>query len=95
MEFYSSAKVKTFQDAEFQFPTGWNSTYFRAVLINCSKIVSIPNGMEFYDENYFYGGEVGSFNSQRDGILHGVGVFPQEENIGFNSQRDGILPDSY
>ena len=55
---------------EFQFPTGWNSTfvYFDRNLLSLS--VSIPNGMEFYlkalkKEKKWKK----SFNSQRDGIL--------------------------
>ena len=34
----------------FQFPTGWNST-FQAVRKILYGLVSIPNGMEFYDSS--------------------------------------------
>ena len=52
----------------FQFPTGWNSTCSHAHL-NLPRLVSIPNGMEFYifmSSSHFCRS---SFNSQRDGIL--------------------------
>ena len=56
----------------FQFPTGWNSTYKPSAYRQAYK-VSIPNGMEFYTMSrlalLIW---KGSFNSQRDGILHGV-----------------------
>ena len=74
----------------FQFPTGWNSTS-SATSTRTQKIVSIPNGMEFYAygfiNDYFkqkfqfptgwnstkmvwdWMSILGSFNSQRDGIL--------------------------
>ena len=34
-------------DSAFQFPTGWNSTVW-SYLKSLGKLVSIPNGMEFY-----------------------------------------------
>ena len=37
-------------DGLFQFPTGWNSTII-AENTNKKTIVSIPNGMEFYQDN--------------------------------------------
>ena len=48
MEFYSFNSVNSTQNNEFQFPTGWNSTVFKASDDEYSD-VSIPNGMEFYD----------------------------------------------
>ncbi len=34
---------------KFQFPTGWNSTFSR-LIFELAVEVSIPNGMEFYDD---------------------------------------------
>ena len=34
-------------ELKFQFPTGWNSTFIKTYSMP-HKIVSIPNGMEFY-----------------------------------------------
>ena len=60
---------KIHYEVQFQFPTGWNSTLAGFVL-RAAKIVSIPNGMEFYaslqSEKALYNER---FNSQRDGIL--------------------------
>ena len=53
---------------EFQFPTGWNSTLVRNIPPLCDR-VSIPNGMEFYNERVEQGTSRICFNSQRDGIL--------------------------
>ena len=53
---------------KFQFPTGWNSTIDETRLLS-SAIVSIPNGMEFYNNKQPYALTLICFNSQRDGIL--------------------------
>ena len=69
MEFYSLAAIEQIGDPEFQFPTGWNSTYYRrfGCYLCC---VSIPNGMEFYTKFQVLLQKAVRFNSQRDGILH-------------------------
>ena len=49
MEFYADMLQKDFAYTPlFQFPTGWNSTFFFAFILYYSWGVSIPNGMEFY-----------------------------------------------
>ena len=52
----------------FQFPTGWNSTNKTATQ-SCQMVVSIPNGMEFYNYSSGILAATEGFNSQRDGIL--------------------------
>ena len=55
------------------------------------NVVSIPNGMEFYDVTSFFPSRPERFNSQRDGILLDNFTNLQSYGAGFNSQRDGIL----
>ena len=76
----------------FQFPTGWNSTSIERTNIHAPAFVSIPNGMEFYEEvdELLLDSEDG-FNSQRDGILHIYSDSLKISLFSFNSQRDGIL----
>ena len=75
---------------QFQFPTGWNSTL--AHLPNRSiRIVSIPNGMEFYTARIRIGPNIASVS-----IPNGMEFYRFQSRIGailprFNSQRDGIL----
>ena len=57
--------------AKFQFPTGWNSTSRYPLIPSCT-LVSIPNGMEFYERVATSRRIRGSFNSQRDGILRSI-----------------------
>ena len=76
--------------ATFQFPTGWNSTVSQRT-VSKPKLVSIPNGMEFYRSACFFQ------------FLHWTFQFPTGWNSTssirrswrlwqrFNSQRDGIL----
>ena len=59
---------------QFQFPTGWNSTVTRAKN-TIFRRVSIPNGMEFYDDVPDDPEEIPGFNSQRDGILPRSALF--------------------
>ena len=59
--------------AMFQFPTGWNSTFCLELLCH-SILVSIPNGMEFYERAAKISAAIRSFNSQRDGILLRLGA---------------------
>ena len=47
MEFYETTSREVVRVAEFQFPTGWNST-LKSLRQEYSDSVSIPNGMEFY-----------------------------------------------
>ena len=47
MEFYFIKENKMKDLALFQFPTGWNSTFW-GLLVYLHYNVSIPNGMEFY-----------------------------------------------
>ena len=70
MEFYFSRHHRRdFLTYEFQFPTGWNSTKNTSKTANID-IVSIPNGMEFYQKVIFLLERMlKGFNSQRDGIL--------------------------
>ena len=49
MEFYSIRPSLWLLLAEFQFPTGWNSTQ-KTQTTKAKPIVSIPNGMEFYND---------------------------------------------
>ena len=52
-----------------QLQTRWNFTLCRAISAG-KKSVSIPNGMEFYDElDELQAKDCSHFNSQRDGIL--------------------------
>ena len=54
---------------KFQFPTGWNST-LASYQMTKRLLVSIPNGMEFYQKvAHSATSIVSGFNSQRDGIL--------------------------
>ena len=53
--------------------------------------VSIPNGMEFYQNPIPLWVYRKSFNSQRDGILRSCGCYCFCFKESFNSQRDGIL----
>ena len=80
----------TFVFSWFQFPTGWNST---AVLFHLwfSLLVSIPNGMEFYEYLAQTFRLRSSFNSQQDGILRHNHKKRWLGQACFNSQRDGIL----
>ena len=82
----------TFLIIPFQFPTGWNSTRNWSILWNRKRIVSIPNGMEFYAPKRIEAAAHFCFNSQRDGILRYVSMVKFADDEGFNSQRDGILP---
>ena len=50
MEFYQDYSARDIRRVEFQFPTGWNSTFLGASNSPMSPLVSIPNGMEFYFE---------------------------------------------
>ena len=91
MEFYSEPLNTLYKYAQFQFPTGWNSTEAIGFLISHYG-VSIPNGMEFY-------------LSFRDVFIKACWFqFPTGWNStvknkanrrrlpqSFNSQRDGIL----
>ena len=61
------------------------------------RLVSIPNGMEFYSKRSDRR-PLGTsrFNSQRDGILRGWAISDGTLlKTRFNSQRDGILPRWY
>ncbi len=49
MEFYGIWRDIYAIPERFQFPTGWNSTSYKKCMQSLQKIVSIPNGMEFYD----------------------------------------------
>ena len=95
MEFYRNKKTNGNNRQKFQFPTGWNSTHFFIDARFDVKIVSIPNGMEFY--RYFYSLflHLACFNSQRDGILRRSRVYNDTYVWCFNSQRDGILHKLY
>ena len=54
----------------FQFPTGWNSTLKAKKSRLLTLMVSIPNGMEFYQKRKDLFSRLSNcFNSQRDGIL--------------------------
>ena len=78
-------------DHWFQFPTGWNSTLTLSVTPSL-VIISIPNGMEFYDRSFIKGLDPKNcFNSQRDGIILSPGPSASSYTDCFNSQRDGIL----
>ena len=72
MEFYYDEGSRIAVLKRFQFPTGWNSTR-KIAIITPNLLVSIPNGMEFYGEVWDKSQNKCSFNSQRDGILHGKG----------------------
>ena len=85
MEFYRyCAYHKVALHAEFQFPTGWNSTRSSARARKFVK-VSIPNGMEFYDAPALYkagtpkfqfptGWNSTTISNLRFGILKGVSI---------------------
>ena len=90
MEFYSIVALRSFRFMLFQFPTGWNSTWAYRPKSKRECDVSIPNGMEFYLKAALKYSIGGSFNSQRDGILHGS-IKILGYSLSFNSQRDGIL----
>ena len=51
-------ELSNYYTFEFQFPTGWNSTCCSR-LLSFSLSVSIPNGMEFYSYQIFYGTRFG------------------------------------
>ena len=91
MEFYLHLQQIVSGFRKFQFPTGWNSTLWRR-LGYCGRIVSIPNGMEFYSNYAFWCSQyTNCFKSQRDGILQLPLIAEILGKNGFNSQRDGIL----
>ena len=99
MEFYvyfSSVKNIPYL---FQFPTGWNSTV--AVIAKIAqRIVSIPNGMEFYRAPFAYATLQLSFNSQRDGILRQEPPKGETMNLfqfptGWNSTLNAAKPQHY
>ena len=75
----------------FQFPTGWNSTIFNINITLNIWIVSIPNGMEFYNLkllSYL----ILYYVSIPNGMEFYSDIDLQNRIIsGFNSQRDGIL----
>ena len=75
----------------FQFPTGWNSTIVDGVSEHCQYTFQFPTGWNSTIGSPIGAPYLGSFNSQRDGILH---WFEKEDELDlerFNSQRDGIL----
>ena len=53
MEFYDTSFVLLNDRKEFQFPTGWNSTSYQSRETYQQSTVSIPNGMEFYQNRFF------------------------------------------
>ena len=57
MEFYEKEIANEFREHGFQFPTGWNSTLADDDAI-VRVVVSIPNGMEFYQRAGAHRGEV-------------------------------------
>ena len=80
-----------FRQDMFQFPTGWNSTYFRLTAKRQQAKVSIPNGMEFYANK-----TIKSFKFAFVSIPNGMefymyDAYCKDDDICFNSQRDGIL----
>ena len=74
--------LKILQYLMFQFPTGWNSTYFGKNL-EMGNDVSIPNGMEFYLISSGFSFSQLCFNSQRDGILRSPPKFNVRSFKGF------------
>ena len=77
--------------SEFQFPTGWNSTLWRTRM-PYPKIVSIPNGMEFYKElkQLLLSRGKFQFPTGWNSTLALSQIFSWYA-VSFNSQRDGIL----
>ena len=72
MEFYNAVLAeKLIEFCRFQFPTGWNSTMKKQVLTKVQDLFQFPTGWNS-TEACRVGGTTGwgSFNSQRDGILH-------------------------
>ena len=84
-------KVEFLFSSMFQFPTGWNSTHRSQRLIIITSIVSIPNGMEFYNSDLHIETEFSLFQFPMgwNSTLQGIG--DDFKIVGFNSQRDGIL----
>ena len=76
---------------KFQFPTGWNSTiWIGRILIQ--SVVSIPNGMEFYQVMALGGISTRLFQfptGWNSTIPNPINL--SKPQAGFNSQRDGIL----
>ena len=92
MEFYAERILRReLGYRRFQFPTGWNYTRRGSDKLR-ADIVSIPNGMEFYDTDMQeQSDDEKGFNSQRDGILLHLFILLRNFGQSFNSQRDGIL----
>ena len=78
---------------EFQFPTGWNSTFFGRLYIEIilASFNSQRDGILPMRATRSKRISIVRFNSQRDGILLCLNVPLRIFPIGFNSQRDGIL----
>ena len=77
--------------AKFQFPTGWNSTVSFKPLFSSSSLVSIPNGMKFYNSTRSRFGESTPFQfptgwNSTETYRWFASAFSR-----FNSQRDEIL----
>ena len=91
MEFYGIWRDIYAIPERFQFPTGWNSTSYKKCMQSLQKIVSIPNGMEFYDRKLV----IAAFDSEFQfptGWNSTIGPHKEFLPMGsFNSQRDGIL----
>ena len=87
-------KTQAFNPCGFQFPTGWNST-IRASYDIGKRIVSIPNGMEFYLVEGISGSAVEKVSIPNGMEFYENHFVEASSDMGFNSQRDGILRDVY
>ena len=86
----SGWQTRIFPRHWFQFPTGWNSTEKIGLNDAAKSIVSIPNGMKFYeDRGYKYGHSWFQFPTGWNSTI--CTRFSSSSSCCFNSQRDEIL----